>query len=193
MSVFEVILVRIFPAFSRIRTEYGKIRSISPYSVQMWENGDQNYSEYGHFLRSDLLLMPSIIKVIKLLLVMRARSAKLNGHFQQWGEWKHETNTVWKMSNYGVFSGRSTGKYEPEKTLYSYLDTFHSVKKYLTRWLYLIFIKAYITAEINFVEAWNTVSFEKIRFKSTQVSISGNVEAPQFQKLSVVSNMVAHF
>ena len=97
------------------------------------------------------------------------------------------------MSNYGVFSGRSTVKYEPEKTLYSYLDTFHSVKKYLTRWLYLIFIKAYITAEINFVEAWNTVSFEKIRFKSTQVSISGNVEAPQFQKLSVVSNMVAHF
>ena len=28
MSVFEVILVRIFPAFSRIRTEYGEIRSM---------------------------------------------------------------------------------------------------------------------------------------------------------------------
>ena len=27
-----------FPAFSRIRTEYGKIRSISPHSVRMWEN-----------------------------------------------------------------------------------------------------------------------------------------------------------
>ena len=37
MSVFRVILVRIFPAFSRIRTEYGKI---------------QSNSEYGHFLRS---------------------------------------------------------------------------------------------------------------------------------------------
>ena len=38
--------------FSRIRTEYGEIRSISPYSVRMWENADQNNSEYGHFLRS---------------------------------------------------------------------------------------------------------------------------------------------
>ena len=35
MFVFGVILVRIFP-----------------YSVQMWENADQNNSEYGHFLRS---------------------------------------------------------------------------------------------------------------------------------------------
>ena len=37
MPVFGVILVRIFPAFSRIRTEYGEIRSISPYSVRMRE------------------------------------------------------------------------------------------------------------------------------------------------------------
>ena len=39
-------------AFSFILTEYGEIRSISPYSVQMRENADQNNSEYGHFLRS---------------------------------------------------------------------------------------------------------------------------------------------
>ena len=37
-SVFGVILVRIFPAFSRIRTEYGVIVCISPYSVRMREN-----------------------------------------------------------------------------------------------------------------------------------------------------------
>ena len=36
-------------AFSRIRTEYGEILRISPYSVQMRENADQNNSEYGHF------------------------------------------------------------------------------------------------------------------------------------------------
>ena len=36
VSVFRVILVRIFPAFSHIRTEYGEI--ISPYSVRMREN-----------------------------------------------------------------------------------------------------------------------------------------------------------
>ena len=39
-------------AFSRIRIEYEKTRSISPYSVQMRENADQNNSEYGNFLRN---------------------------------------------------------------------------------------------------------------------------------------------
>ena len=38
--------------FSRIRTEYGEIRSISLYSVQIRENADQNNSDYGHFSRS---------------------------------------------------------------------------------------------------------------------------------------------
>ena len=36
--------------FSRIRTEYREIRSISLYSVQMQENMDQNNSDYGQFL-----------------------------------------------------------------------------------------------------------------------------------------------
>ena len=35
--MFEVILVRIFPTFLHIRSEYGEI-SISPYSVRMREN-----------------------------------------------------------------------------------------------------------------------------------------------------------
>ena len=39
--------------FSRIRTEYGEIRSISPYSVRMQENKGQNNSDYRQFLRSD--------------------------------------------------------------------------------------------------------------------------------------------
>ena len=38
MSVVGVILVRIFPAFSRIWTEYGDIPHISPYSVRISEN-----------------------------------------------------------------------------------------------------------------------------------------------------------
>ena len=29
------------------------------YSVQMWENTDQNNSEYGHFLRSDSFMVQS--------------------------------------------------------------------------------------------------------------------------------------
>ena len=47
--VFGVFLVHI----SRIRPEYGEIRIIFPYSVQMRENTNQKNSEYGHFSRSD--------------------------------------------------------------------------------------------------------------------------------------------
>ena len=58
VSVFGVILLRIFPAFFHIRTEYGEIslHIQSPYSLQcekMREKcGAENNSEYGHFLRS---------------------------------------------------------------------------------------------------------------------------------------------
>ena len=41
--------------FSHIRTKYGEILRISPYSVQMRGNTDQNNSEYAHFLRSDFV------------------------------------------------------------------------------------------------------------------------------------------
>ena len=39
--------------FSHIWTEYGEIIRVSPYSVRMRENTDQNNFEYGHFLSSD--------------------------------------------------------------------------------------------------------------------------------------------
>ena len=41
--------------FTRIRTEYGQIQSISLYSVRMRENVDQTNSEYGHFSRSVII------------------------------------------------------------------------------------------------------------------------------------------
>ena len=40
--------------FSRIWTECGEVWSISPCSVRMLENTDQNNSEYGNFLCSVL-------------------------------------------------------------------------------------------------------------------------------------------
>ena len=49
MYVFGVILVRIL----QHQTEFGGIRSISRYSVQMEENTDQNISEYRYFSRSE--------------------------------------------------------------------------------------------------------------------------------------------
>ena len=44
-------------AFSGIRIEYGEILRISPYSVPMREKADQNNSEYGHFLRSEIFTL----------------------------------------------------------------------------------------------------------------------------------------
>ena len=38
--------------FSRIRTEFGEMLSIFPYSVWIRENTDQKNSQYGHFSRS---------------------------------------------------------------------------------------------------------------------------------------------
>ena len=59
-AVFQYIALRkkspyselFWSLFSRIWNEYGDIRRISPYSVQMRENRDQNNSEYGHILCS---------------------------------------------------------------------------------------------------------------------------------------------
>ena len=44
-SVFRVLLVRIFPAFSRIRTVF------TPNAGKCGENADHNNSKYGLFLR----------------------------------------------------------------------------------------------------------------------------------------------
>ena len=44
----------LWSVFSFIWTEYGEIRSISPYSVRMRENTDQKNSEYGHFSRNGI-------------------------------------------------------------------------------------------------------------------------------------------
>ena len=61
-------------AFFCIRTDYREIRSISPYSVRMLENADQNNSEYGQFLGSD--------KQISKTFVMEQDSFKLKRWWQ---------------------------------------------------------------------------------------------------------------
>ena len=50
MSVFAIILVRIFPAFSRIQTPYLSI--FTPNAGKCGKNAIQNNYEYRHFLRS---------------------------------------------------------------------------------------------------------------------------------------------
>ena len=56
--------------YSRIRTEYWGIRSISPYLVQMWKNTDQKNSDDGHFSRSAALkfranFLKNLQKIVK--------------------------------------------------------------------------------------------------------------------------------
>ena len=60
----------LWSVFFRIWTEYGELRSISPYSVQIRENTDQNNSEYERFLRNvtDLSIVSlDIIVMINIL------------------------------------------------------------------------------------------------------------------------------
>ena len=59
ISLFQITLREKCPysrffwsVFSCLRTEYGEMRSFSPYSVRIRENTDQKNSEYGHFSRS---------------------------------------------------------------------------------------------------------------------------------------------
>ena len=52
----------------KIKIEYGEIIRISPYSVRMREDTDQNNSEYGHFsqvlvLTLDKLICSQVIKI----------------------------------------------------------------------------------------------------------------------------------
>ena len=66
--MFGVILVLIFCC---IRTKYGEIRSISPYSVRVREDMDQNNSEYGHFWRSEVYITTKMVKnMMKSMVVM---------------------------------------------------------------------------------------------------------------------------
>ena len=52
--------------FSRIRTEYGEIRSVSPYSVRMRENTGQENSEHFFYLFIDIILSQYSEKQLKI-------------------------------------------------------------------------------------------------------------------------------
>ena len=51
MSVFGVTLVRIFPTYSRIRTEW-HLSVFIPNARKCWKNADQDNFEQGHLLHS---------------------------------------------------------------------------------------------------------------------------------------------
>ena len=62
------------PCFSRIRTEYGEILRISPYSIRMRENADQKNSKYGQLSRSDkdiLFRLTMSIRVLTIHIILK--------------------------------------------------------------------------------------------------------------------------
>ena len=50
--------------FSKIRTEYGEILRISPYSVRIRENTDQKILRFGHFSHSDVYMQSKLPEVV---------------------------------------------------------------------------------------------------------------------------------
>ena len=77
MSVFGVILVRIFPSFSRIRTEYGEILRISPYSVLMQENEGKMRTKIT--LNMDTFYAATVVALLaNLLLIEVSTSSELS-------------------------------------------------------------------------------------------------------------------
>ena len=74
MSVFGVILFHIFLNSDRIRTAF-----ISPYSVRMRENADQNNSECGLFLRSVSNMITSLPAVLSNIISINKRRLNCYG------------------------------------------------------------------------------------------------------------------
>ena len=97
--MFGVILVLIFCC---IRTKYGEIRSISPYSVRVREDMDQNNSEYGHFWRSEVYITTKMVKnmmksmVVMSLVMMQGLKNSVEQLIDKLIFWKK--NTLWNMN-----------------------------------------------------------------------------------------------
>ena len=85
-------------AFSRIRTEYGEIRSISPYSVEIRENADQNNSEYGNFLRSVFKKSQILSNMISNNIYNKSKHFDIDVNVQVDNE-NTKTKQIWRTPN----------------------------------------------------------------------------------------------
>ena len=92
MSVFEVILVRIFPYSDWTWRD-------TEYSVRVRENTDQNNSEYGHFLRSDIQM--------KIINFRKKKVEKSNGplseYIEKYQKWNGRIGKKGKKVGFFIF------------------------------------------------------------------------------------------
>ena len=113
--------------FSRLRTEYGEIVRISPYSVRMRENTDQKNCEYWHFSLSAVLHADRSCSVIETCPIKIWKTLKMSVmHLLA-------ANTIFSCSRYFFVE---------EKKKYSFGKVLHSLKKVLLR--YFMTGKSYI-------------------------------------------------
>ena len=78
-----------------------EILRISLYSVQMWENADQNNSEYGHVLRSDYVFRElHVCNALRSLVFHNAQ-----GTYQSILESTFLAGFTWASKNSGWFRG----------------------------------------------------------------------------------------
>ena len=89
--------------FSRIRTEYEETRSISPYSVRMRENMDQDNFEYGQFSRS--------VNGLTLLLTLRKRCLYLELFWSAFSHIWTEYEDIRSISPYSVRMRENADQY----------------------------------------------------------------------------------
>ena len=98
MPVFGVILGHVFPAFSRIWTEY----VFNPNSGKCGKNTDQSNSEYGHFLRSfkPIYAVLSPVNILQNFSKVSERCTK--------DQWHENFNIILSKQQFGFLQGSIT-------------------------------------------------------------------------------------
>ena len=127
VSVFGVILVRIFPHSDWIQRD----TLYHSYSVRMRENADQNNSEYGHFLRNRWTKALFLDLSFLWWLILGKTMGLINFFWRYWWSEKPESN--WKREFRSV-TWILWIESEKKHSFFSYELIFH-LKLYLI-WLY---------------------------------------------------------
>ena len=74
----DLVIANLFRSVSsRIRTKYGEILRIFPYSVRMREKTDRNNSEYRHFLHSVELVHYHVTEPKRRILILQQHAITL--------------------------------------------------------------------------------------------------------------------
>ena len=102
---FVISFIFFWSVFSRIRTEYGETPSIFPYSVRMWENTDQNNSEYNYYvlIYIDIITMEKLCTYVTLVSPSEQNKHLPTILFTTWTLWLDIYVHAWTHISLGDF------------------------------------------------------------------------------------------